>query len=543
MKKYFLVSLLTLAAMLAGCSWQRPEASHSSDAANYELVILHTNDTHSGYGGLDAEKRICYQNICEGGSGGIIRLKQAVDAIRRDHPNSVLLDAGDQFQGTLFFNIHKEDIPAFALNSLGYDAMCPGNHEFDDGCERFAAFLRKMDPPMLAANLAIQGQVIKPWTILERGGREIGIIGLATPETPALSSPCAEATFSDPVPALRKAVAELTTQGVNIIIVLDHLGLNDDLILAGKVDGVDVIVGGHSHSLLSNSDPKAEGSYPMVKTSPSGQPVLVVTAGHGGAYLGKLNVDFDEKGVPVSWNGGPIPLNAASLAELKVDGPDAIVSEKIREWAESVDDMLEKPLGILIAPGRAPGPFEADVRLCRVEECLSGDITADALKARTGARVALVNGGSIRRSLSSGVVSAGDVLTMLPFANSLMIGTVSGKTLLAALEYGLSGIEDTRGRFLQVAGLRYVFDAARPKGKRLVSAEVLNEDGRWESIKTERSYRVATLDYLARGGDGYVMFKDVEWKSTDEQLSDVVRGYITRHSPLAVKLEKRVTAR
>ncbi len=529
--------VLLLAALLgpAGCAG----ASPPSAATMYDLVVLHTNDVHSNYSGFDAENRICRQPLCQGGSGGLLRAKQAVDAIRRRRPNVILLDAGDQFQGTLFFSLYKEDMPAFALNALGYDAMCPGNHEFDDGCERFLRFSQKTDAPLLAANLALPGSPIAPWTILERGGRKIGVIGLAAPDAPASSSPCAEAAFSNPRTALQNAANELQARGVNIIIALTHLGLNQDIALAERVDGVDIIVGGHTHSLLSNSAPEADGPYPIVRTAPSGQPVLVVSAAHAGAYLGQLIARFDAQGAPVSWTGGPIRLEAAALAALDAGEPDAAVRKKLEAWSAGVRDMLETPLGYINAPGLQPGAFERDVRLCREQECLSADIAADAIKAHAGADMALINGGAVRYSLSAGPVSMGDVLTMLPFDDRVMVASLSGKTLLAALEYGLSGLEDQKGRFLQVAGLRYAFDPEQPAGQRLISADALDPDGRWRPIEETRSYVVATSDYLARGGDGYALFQNLDWTGPGEKLSDIVRRFLTRNSPLTVTPENR----
>lgn len=295
----------------------------------FELTVLHTNDVHSMYGGTTEKGTACYAAQCAGGSGGSVRLKQAVDTVRAAEPNVVLLDAGDEFQGTLFYTQFKGDVAAEVLDALDYTAFTPGNHEFDDGCGEFRRFVERTHVPVLAVNLTLPPvpggkPLTRPWIVVERQGRKIGIVGLVNEETPSLASPCKEAVFGPAETALREAVVSLRAQGVNIVIALTHLGLNVDCELAGRVDGVDVFVGGHTHSLLSNTNPKAVGPYPIVKHSPSGEPVLVVTAASSCKLLGHIAIDFNDAGIAQRWNGEPIVLDGRNVTV----PPDAKLSAR-----------------------------------------------------------------------------------------------------------------------------------------------------------------------------------------------------------------------
>lgn len=516
----------------------------------FDLTVLHTNDTHAAYGGSTADGRPCYAAQCEGGSGGSVRLYQAVQAVRKQIPGALLLDAGDQFQGTLFFTQHKSAVPAMVLDQLGYTAMTPGNHEFDKGCEEFETFIEKLKTPVLAANLRLSTSPIQPWLIVERpdarnGVRRIGIIGLVSPNTPTQSSPCAEAHFLPSEPALREAVQELREQDVDIIIALTHLGLDEDRRLAAAVDGVDIIVGGHSHSLLSNTDKKAVGPYPVVVPSPSGAPVLVVTARHSGQLLGRLDVTFNDVGVATAWNGEPIKLTGTVPAS---EGDIKELSDSINAFAEPITSLLKEPAGQIARPeGVASSVLDTpDTLVCRMRECLTGNVITDAMlwggKA-FGAQAALLVGGSLRTSLPYGEVTSADLLATMPFDNLLVCGSMPGRLLLDMLEFSLVTYGTGAGRFLQVSGIRYAFDPAQPKGQRLLSASIRQPDGSFSPIDPAGVYRIVTIDYMTQGGDGYAMLSKIKWEYTGSDQSQVIRDYMATQSPISVAAEKRIEIR
>jgi 5'-nucleotidase/UDP-sugar diphosphatase len=289
-----------------------------SITSEYELTILHTNDNHARVDQYNRNGARCTEaddlaGLCIAGTP---RLATKVSEIRSDVDNVLLLDAGDQFQGTLFFNLFKEEILNLTMNYLEYDAMTVGNHEFDDGPATLAAFIDDSDFPIVSANIDASADLdlaglIEPYTTVDKGGETIGIIGLTTPETENISSPGPNIVFNDPLTSLQAAADELTGLGVDKIIALTHQGYDVDVEMAAQVSGVDVIIGGHSHTFTySPTDPikftppefpqydplAPAGEYPTVVESLTGEPVLVITAYQWGTFLGRLDVGFDADG-------------------------------------------------------------------------------------------------------------------------------------------------------------------------------------------------------------------------------------------------------
>ena len=544
------LALAVVLALVAACSQARPVKAPPFPDADFTLSVLHTNDTHSVYGGVTDKGLICYAATCEGGRGGYVRLDQAVRAVRRDSPDAIFLDAGDIFQGTLFWFLHKERMPMSLVDKMGYQAIIPGNHEFDEGWPAWLRLVDTLKTPVLATNVAFDphsdspaADKLLPYIILERSGRKIGIVGLLTEETPEQSSPGPGIRFSSAQKALEAAVRELTAQNVNIIIALTHLGLKNDRRLARAVDGVDIIVGGHSHSLLSGHDDRAEGPYPIVEKTPDGTTVLVVTASTACAYLGHLDVGFDKSGVARQWRGGPILLDRATLASLDAPQPDDKLAQVIEGFATPVREMMAAAIGTIRVAGKDGLPLEEpNVTECRKAECLSGNIVADALRtvAFKEAPIALVNGGALRTSLPGGAVTTGHVLGTLPFQNTLLISSMPGAVLLRALEHGVARYGEGNGSFLQVSGLRYAFKASNTPGNRITRAEARDHNGQWRPLDKKALYRVVAMDFLARGGDGFSMFIPLKWEEGDKLANDALRVYLERHSPVEAALEGRI---
>jgi 5'-nucleotidase len=556
MKQYdrALLRFLTLAALLllaAACSQVRPKQAPLFPSADFTLTVLHTNDTHSAYGGTTDTGLLCYAAICEGGRGGYVRLDQAVRAVRKNAPEALFLDAGDIFQGSLFWTRHKERMPMTLIDKMDYSAIIPGNHEFDEGWPTWLNLVDSLKTPVLAANVSFDPRPdspavdkVLPYIVLERNGRKIGIVGLITRETPEKASPGSGISFNDPQESLKAAVKELTEQNVNIIIAVTHLGLENERRLARAVDGVDIIVGAHSHSLLSNSHNRAEGPYPILEQTPDGTPVLVVSAYTASAYLGRLDVGFDDKGVVKEWRGDPIPLNQASLDSLGAPKPNAEIVRLLDGFAAPVNEMMSTTVGVINATGRNGMPLEdPDVLECRRGECLSGNIATDALRLVPfpEAQIAIVNGGALRSSLPGGPVTPGDVLGTLPFQNTAVMASVPGKVLLQALEHGVAVYGEGEGSFLQVSGLRYAFKPSNKPGSRISKVEVPDNNGQWRPLDKKALYRVVTVDFVARGGDGFAMFIPLQWEEGDKLANDVLRIYLERHSPVEAVLQGRIT--
>ncbi|MBU1002633.1 MAG: 5'-nucleotidase/apyrase family protein [Proteobacteria bacterium] len=501
-------------------------------AQPYRLTVLHTNDVHSHLTQFDPDGQLCPEDSPKACVGGLARMATVARGERSKDGNVLLLDAGDQFQGTLYFTRFQGQAAAKLMNALDYDAMALGNHECDAGPQVLADFAAALEFPLLACNVDASTESpmdgrMRPHVLLERGGRRIGIIGLVTPETAFLSVPGPTLRFTDPEACVSRSVAELTARGAKIIIALSHSGYAADMELARTVKGLDLIVGGHSHTRLG-PDPEAAGPYPTVVESPWGQPVLVVQAGQWGRELGRLWVDFDSSGVPTSWSGQPVPL--ASPVPRAED-----VLALARGFEVQLAAIRSQTVGTL------KHDLEAPKELCRFAQCPLGDLVADATLAAAhsaGAQAALINSGGIRAGLPAGAVTLGNVLTALPFGNEIVVADLPAEILLEVLEHGVSradgSFDSGTGRFLQLAGLRLRWSPSRPPGGRILGAEIF--DGHlWLPIRPGLSYRIALPDYLLGGGDGFAMLKPFRASaySTARSTADALGEYLQAHSPLA----------
>jgi 5'-nucleotidase / UDP-sugar diphosphatase len=512
----------------------------AQEEETFSLTIMHTNDEHAAHE-PDAN-----------GDGGAARQATVVEQIRDEVENSLLVDGGDRFTGTMFHVQYRGQDSAMLMNALGYDAMTLGNHEFDDGSEVLAAFVNALEFPVVTANVDFSESaeltgLVEPYTILEVGDESIGIIGLVTAETEILSKPAPELVFDhDLIGVTQGIVDELTEMGVNKIILLTHIGYNADLEVGQGVSGVDVIVGGHTNTFLSNTYTGALGEYPTVLTSASGEPLLVVQASTRTKYLGRLDVTFDVNGVLTDWGGDAILLS-------RYIAPDAEISDMIVELAGPIEELratLIGETGVFLVGDRA---------VCRYAECNLGNLITDAMIAETGAQIALENGGGIRANIPNAdtpedvaldeitPVTLGDVLTVLPFGNLVSTFELSGADLWATLEHSVSRAENPEnegtGRFLQVSGLRFSWDATQEVGSRIVSVEVRNENGEYAPLDIDSTYTVVSNDFTRNGGDGYEMLRDNAINPYDfgRPLDQVVTDYIAANSPVMPEIEGRIT--
>lgn len=473
-------------------------------SADFNLRVLHTNDVHARYDQTLEDGSSCSTKAAADGKcvGGAARLATKLKELRAGVA-AIYLDAGDQFQGTLFYNMYKEKAPLKILNLLKPDAQTLGNHEFDDGPLVTARYLAAVGRPVVSANIDVSSEPafaapIPASTVLDVGGQKIGVVGLTTVETPISSSPGKTIVFKPEASSLAAAVDDLRAKGVDKIIALTHVGYADDVELAAAVDGVDVFVGGHSHTLLSNSDKKAHGPYPTVTKSKSGEPVLIVQDGFAGVHLGKLDVTFDDKGVLKSWSGDAAILGA--------DVPqDPEVKAAVDEMAGPLAELRTKKVGATTV--------DLPNTECRYKECAIGDLIADSILDATreaGVAVVVTNGGGIRSGFKVGDVTMGQVLEVLPFSNTVAWGEMTGAVLLADLENGLSRAHDMTlpgtGRFPQVAGLRFAFDVRKPIGQRIGKVEVRGEGDAWVPLDPAKTYRVGTNNFTRSGGDDYKGF-------------------------------------
>ncbi|MGH1464968.1 MAG: bifunctional metallophosphatase/5'-nucleotidase [Cognatishimia sp.] len=498
-------------------------------SADYALTILHTNDFHARFEPISRFDSGCSADSNAEGKcfGGSARLKSAVDAARAQYANSVLVDGGDQFQGTLFYTYYKGKLTAEMMNTLGYDGMTVGNHEFDDGPEVLRGFMDAVNFPVLMSNADVSAEphlagVLKKSTIIEKGGEKIGMIGLTPENTDELASPGDNITFTGAVGAVQAEVDRLTAAGVNKIIVLSHSGYSVDLKVAEMTTGVDVIVGGHTNTYLSNVSSRAEGPYPTVVGD-----TQIVSAYAYGKFLGQLNVVFDDDGVVKSATGEPLIMD-------RFISEDDTVKARIAEAAKPLDEIRNKV--VAETASEIIGVREE----CRAVECAMGNLIADAMLDRVkdqGVQIAIQNGGGIRASIDAGAVTMGEVYTVLPFQNTLSTFQVTGATMMAALENGVSQVEEGAGRFPQVAGMSFAFDLAKPAGERVSDVMVGGA-----AIDVNKVYNVVSNNYVRNGGDGYKMFKDaMNAYDFGPDLAEVTADFIAKNAPYAPYKDGRIT--
>lgn len=518
--------ILTSVALLA--------LSAGTAQADYSLTILHTNDFHARFEPISQSDSSCSAEDNAAGEcfGGTARLVTAIAEARARSNNAILVDGGDQFQGTLFYTYYKGKAAAEFMNKLGYDAMTVGNHEFDDGPEVLRGFVDTVEFPVLMSNADISGEpllkdVIRKSVVIERGGEKLGLIGLTPQDTDELASPGKNVIFTDPVGAVQAEVDRLAAGGVNKIIVLSHSGYGIDQRIAAGTTGVDVIVGGHTNTYLSNSADNAAGPYPTVVGS-----TAIVSAYAYGKFLGELNVTFDDAGGIVEARGEPLIMDAA-VAE------DEATKARIAELAVPLDEIRNKVVA------RTAAAIDGSRETCRAMECQMGNLVADAMLARVkdqGIQIAIANGGGLRASIDAGDVTMGEVLTVLPFQNTLSTFQAKGSTILAALENGVSQLEEGAGRFAQVAGLKYTFDPAAEPGSR-VSDVMVGSGEDWVPIETDTVYGVVTNNYVRNGGDGYNMFAAEGMNAYDfgPDLADVTVEYLAASTSYTPSLDGRIT--
>ncbi|RVJ82194.1 5'-nucleotidase C-terminal domain-containing protein [Sinorhizobium medicae] len=509
--------------------------------ADYELNILHINDLHSRIESINKFDSTC--SVEEEGKnecfGGVARLKTLIDQKRQERTgkNLLLLNAGDNFQGSLFFTTYKGAAEAEFLNLMKFDAMTVGNHEFDESEDGLASFLDKVTFPVVTANVLPShkskiGDRIKPSIVLDVGGQKVGIVGAVANDTPELASPGPDILIGEDVATITSAVEELKKQGINKIVALTHVGYPRDLAAIAKIPDVDVVVGGHSHSLLSNTDEKAEGPYPTMVDNPGGYKVPVVQAGSYSKYLGDLMVTFDDNGVVKAAKGDPILVDSSVK-------PDETVVARVKELAKPIEELRTKVIG------KTEAPIDGSRESCRAKECEMGSLVADAMLDRVkgqGVTVAITNGGGLRASIDGGDVTMGEVITVLPFQNTLSTFQLKGADIRAALENGLSQVEEGGGRFPQVAGLRFSFDRSKPAGSRLVSVEV-EDGGAFAALDPEKTYSLVSNNFMRGGGDGYAVFKDKGENAYDygPGLETVLADYLAAHQPFKPYTSGRIT--
>lgn len=467
-------------------------------ADSNELTIVHINDTHARVrSSMDKEGNLT--------GVGFDRITTYKNQLLESNPNVLLLDAGDTIHGQPIATLSQGESIVRLLNLMGIDALVPGNHDFNYGFDRLKELEEMMNFPLIAANVADKSGnlVFEPYIIKEMEGFKVGIFGLATPETAWKTNPANVSTieFTDIVEGAKKSVAALEEAGVDVIIALAHLGLYEgdytSDIIANEVDGIDVIVDGHSHTTLE------EGL--MINNT------LIVSRGEYDKAFGVVTLKIEN---------GEVTEKTARLIKAadSIDiEPDSSVLSLLTEIEEDVQEILNTVIG------NSAVELDGSRENVRTGESNLGQLLTDSMKATSGADIAITNGGGIRASIPAGEITKNHIVTAFPFGNYLVTKNIKGSDVVSALEVGSAGYPDQLGAFSHVSGLTYNLAPNMPAGSRVTDVMVGSSP-----IDMDREYLVVTNDFMAAGGDGYVMFKDQpvvnEFDSLDEVLIDYIQS-------------------
>lgn len=442
------------------------DLQNSIDVNYDEIMIIHTNDIHG--------------RVQPSGSVlGLAKISTIVNNVRNQYAYTFLVDGGDTFHGTTFATIGEGLSVLRAMNAVGYDLMVAGNHDFNYGQDRLLELSQLANFPILAANVRYTDTgdaFLNPYVIQNFGGVRVGFFGMASPETLYKTHPrnVEGLDFVSPIESAREMVSILSPI-TDVIVMLAHVGIDEDTIettidVATAVPGIDIIIDGHSHNLL-----------------PEGLRVgntLIAQAGEYGQNVGAVAI-----------SRAPGFATRAFMLDATDVEPDPYVENLVDLIATAQDDILNVEVGstaVLLEGTRGPS---------RTSETNLGRILTNAMLLEADADVAFTNGGGIRASIQPGVVTLRDIISVLPFGNIITTIEVTGADIVAALEHGTSAAPNESGGFPHVAGLTYTLDLDAPEGERVKNVVVGGTP-----INLTRTYRLATNDFLAAGGDQYSMF-------------------------------------
>ncbi len=469
-----------------------------------DLMVMHTNDTHAYLDNAPLRAT-------------------AVKEIREAHDNTLLLDAGDVFSGDLYFNKYQGKADLAFMNYIGYDAMTFGNHEFDlgstaDGHKALKEFVANAEFPMVSSNVDFSkdelfaglqndrytfdynnGEIYNG-VIANVNGEAVGIFGLTTEETKNISS-TGEVEITNYIAAAKEAVAAFEAKGVDKVIALTHLGFDDsekydnDKLLAKSVEGIDIIVGGHTHAKVE--EPFVSQEFEA--------PTLIVQANEYGKFLGTLDVTFNPWGEVTLYGGGLIDTS-------KDITPDQGAVDVLATYKAGVEELKTQETGAVakVALDGSRLADNEDGSGVRTSETNLGNLMTDGMLAKAKSinsktTIAIQNGGGIRASMDQGPITVGEVLKVMPFGNALAIMEITGTELLGALEISVGQAPKENGGFLHVAGMKFKYDSKKVAGDRVTEVTVLEGD-KYVALDASKTYTVATNSFTAKGGDGFTMF-------------------------------------
>lgn len=501
---YAIISGLTAIAILFAAN--SSEAKKSND-----LVILHTNDTHSL---IDPNAD---------GEGGVLQRKAIIDSVRKAEKNVLLVDAGDVVQGTLYFKFFKGDVEYPLMNMMDYDIQILGNHEFDNGLDDMAKYYRQLKADRLSANYDFSGTVmeglLKPYTIKNVGGKKIGFIGINIDPASLISNQNYEGLkFSDPIATANRLASMLKNEKkVDLVVAVTHIGARKenekptDYELAAASKDIDIIIGGHSHTIIPPGNASEE--YPSVVKNAEGRPVMIAQTGRYGRLLGYIKIDLDALGstTPADFDQQLIPVTdrfPASALDKKMDAFIAPYRDKLAAVDSHVIARSERDMDANARTG-AYVNWTADFAKWY------GDLKSDSLR-RSGTDIprvdmGMMNVGGIRHHMKQGDVTEGQMLATFPFSNHMVILRIKGSDFADAM-----AIAAAKGGEAISDDVRVLTDGEGGVERILINGEPLDP---------ERDYYLSTIDYLAWGNDDFTPLAkgEIVWRDEPEMASAMMR--------------------
>ena len=486
------------------------------------LTILHTNDVH---GHLTAWKG--WNGDLKGKTiGGLAHLASAINFVRKEAGDSVLLlDAGDLIGDTMIADLTEGQSLIRVFNHLKYDAMTFGNHEPDFGIEALRDRIKEAKFPFIAANLANRSDresFAAPYVIKKVAGVSVGIVGLTYPKTPWTTSPknVEELTFLDPVDAIEAQLPKMRRDGVDLIVVLSHLGLSGDMQLATTVAGIDVIVGGHSHNRMEHAEKVGN--------------TLIVQAGAHGSDLGRLDLTIQDGKIASHEH----TLTVLDHAKIPSDiATENLVAELLRPHEAALNEKVGIAADWLVRAQTIAGQAARK----RDEESPADSLFADILRESLKVDVVFLPGVGYGVAIPPGPITAAQLRQLIPHEGKLVTMLLSGAQILDVLEQAVTNVftDDPKlkvGGMIQISGIRFQYAPNRTFGKRIVKVEPT--EGKWE---LDHLYRVATNSMLANGGHNQRTFlQGQELKEHGSQF-EAIKLWMADNSPIRTPQCGRIT--
>lgn len=492
-----------------------------SICAAAQLLIFHTNDMHSRIQDTDDNKH----------SIGLAELAAAVKTAKAQNPATLWLDAGDTFHGMPIITISRGESMVPLMNAAGYDAMTAGNHDFNYGSAQLERLAKQLKFPILDANVVRKSngkRLFKPYKIFKLNGIKVGVFGLSTPETAFKTNPknVTEVEFLNPVEVSKEMIKVLRPK-CDVLIALMHMGVDASSEftserIARETDGIDLIVDGHSHTVLTDG----------IKVKDT----LIVQTGCYEHFLGKATIEVEDHKI--------ISKKSELLDADAIRAINPVPDKQILAVLKDVNAKAEVLLNEVVA--HSDKELSSERLLVRRNESELGNLAADAFRWAAKSDIAIVNGGGLRADLPKGDVRKRDIMAIFPFGNTLRVAEVKGSAIRAMLEHSVEYYPASFGGFLDVSGLTFSYDPTQPGGHRVKEISIGSQP-----LDDNKTYTIALADFQTYGGDDYTMLKGAkivgELGTFDEVFADYLNqvgmkdyavGRITRLKNVPIPDEK-----